>query len=84
MKKIKKMAAGGAAVDCKKNPDEPKCKQTFGKRGLSSNAKKGIGAAVAGVAAVVANKKYGLVDKFKEKLGINKKGGAVKRTAKRK
>lgn len=83
MKKIKKMAAGGTTVDCKKNPDEPKCKQTYGKRGLSSGAKKGIGAAVAGVAALVANKKYGLVDKAKQALGM-KKGGTVKRTAKKK
>ena len=83
MKKIKKMAAGGAAVDCKKNPDEPKCKQTFGKRGLSSNAKKAIVGTAAGIGALVANKKYGLVDKAKQALGM-KKGGTVKRTAKKK
>ena len=83
MKKIKKMAAGGAAVDCKKNPDEPKCKQTFGKRGLSSNAKKAIIGTAAGIGALVANKKYGLVDKAKQALGM-KKGGTVKRTAKKK
>lgn len=83
MKKIKKMAAGGAAADCKKNPDEPKCKQTFGKRGLSSNAKKAIIGTAAGIGALVANKKYGLVDKAKQALGM-KKGGTVKRTAKKK
>ena len=41
----------------------------------------GLGALIGGIKA---NKKYGLIDQAKEKLGINKKGGAVKRTAKKK
>jgi hypothetical protein len=40
----------------------------------------GAGALIGGLAA---NKKYGLVDKAKKALGM-KKGGAVKRTAKKK
>jgi hypothetical protein len=45
--------------------------------------KKVAGAAAAGVAGMVANKKYGLVDKAKQALGM-KKGGSVKRTMKKK
>ena len=41
----------------------------------------GLGALIGGVKL---NKKYGLVDKAKEKLGINKKGGTIKRIAKKK
>jgi hypothetical protein len=40
----------------------------------------GAGALIGGLAA---NKKYGLVDKAKQALGM-KKGGSVKRTAKKK
>ena len=48
---------------------------------------KGVAKVAAGTAAVIgglaANKKYGLVDKAKQALGM-KKGGTIKRTAKKK
>jgi hypothetical protein len=55
----------------------------YGKRSVPSAVKKVAGAAAAGVAGIVANKKYGLVDKAKQALGM-KKGGSVKRTMKKK
>lgn len=83
MKKIKKMATGGGADPCAGKPKKPGCYQEFGKRGLPSGVKKAIGWTAAGIAGLVANKKYGLVDKAKQALGM-KKGGTVKRTAKKK
>jgi len=55
----------------------------YGKRGVSDGVKKAGAAVLAGGAAMIANKKYGLVDKAKQALGM-KKGGTVKRTAKKK
>ncbi len=55
----------------------------YGKRGVSDGVKKAGAAVLAGGAAIIANKKYGLVDKAKQALGM-KKGGTVKRTAKKK
>jgi hypothetical protein len=55
----------------------------YGKRGIPDAVKKVGAAAIAGGAAMIANKKFGLVDKAKKALGM-KKGGAVKRTAKKK
>ena len=37
-------------------------------------------AAIAGGAAMIANKKFGLVDKAKKALGMKSKCGTVKRT----
>lgn len=60
-----------------------KTKRVFSKKEIA----KGVAGAAIGTAAVigglVANKKYGLVDKAKKALGM-KKGGTVKRTAKKK
>ena len=55
----------------------------YGKRGVSDGVKKAGAAVLAGGAAMIANKKYGLVDKAKQALGM-KKGGTVKRIAKKK
>jgi hypothetical protein len=55
----------------------------FGKRSIPEGVKKAGAAVLAGGAAMIANKKYGLVDKAKQALGM-KKGGTVKRTAKKK
>lgn len=55
----------------------------YGKRGVPAGVKKAGAAVLAGGAAMIANKKYGLVDKAKQALGM-KKGGAVKRTIKKK
>jgi hypothetical protein len=55
----------------------------YGKRGIPDAVKKVGAAAIAGGAAMIANKKFGLVDKAKQALGM-KKGGTVKRTAKKK
>ena len=55
----------------------------YGKRSVPDVVKKVAGAAAAGVAGVIADKKFGLVDKAKQALGM-KKGGTVKRTAKKK
>ena len=55
----------------------------YGKRGVSDGVKKAGAAVLAGGAAMIANKKYGLVDKAKQALGM-KKGGTVKRTTKKK
>jgi hypothetical protein len=72
----------GGSKQC--GPDEPNCKKTYGKRSVPSAVKKVGAALVTGTAALVANKKFGLVDKAKKALGIQKKGGAIKRTAKKK
>lgn len=61
-----------------------KTKRVFSAGEIGKNVAKvgaGLGALIGGIKA---NKKYGLIDQVKEKLGINKKGGAVKRTAKKK
>jgi hypothetical protein len=55
----------------------------YGKRGVSDGVKKAGAAVLAGGAAMIANKKFGLVDKAKQALGM-KKGGTVKRIAKKK
>ena len=55
----------------------------YGKRGVSDGVKKAGAAVLDGGAAMIANKKYGLVDKAKQALGM-KKGGTVKRIAKKK
>ncbi len=71
----------GGSKECK--PDDPKCKKTYGKRSVPPIVKRvGVGLA-AGTAALIADKKYGLVDKAKQAFGL-KKGGVVKRTAKKK
>jgi hypothetical protein len=55
----------------------------YGRRSIPEAVKKVGAAAIAGGAAMIANKKYGLVDKAKQALGM-KKGGTVKRTTKKK
>jgi len=55
----------------------------YGKRGIPDAVKKVGAAAIAGGAAMIANKKFGLVDKAKQALGM-KKGGTVKRATKKK
>jgi hypothetical protein len=50
---------------------------------VKDGVKKAGAAVLAGGAAMIANKKYGLVDKAKQALGM-KKGGTVKRTMKKK
>ena len=57
--------------------------QSFGQRSIPEGVKKGMAVLGTGITAFLANKKFGLVDKAKEKLGL-KKGGAVKRTMKKK
>jgi hypothetical protein len=57
----------------------------YGKRGIPEGVKnvlKGVGATALGVGAYV--KKEAIKAFAKDKLGIQKKGGAVKRTAKKK
>lgn len=83
MKKIKKMATGGGADPCAGKPKKPGCYKQYGKRSIPPIVKKIGTAAAAGTAAILANKKYGLVDKAKEALGL-KKGGAVKKTIRKK
>ena len=60
-----------------------KTKRVFSKKEIA----KGVAKVAAGTAVLIgglaANKKYGLVDKAKKALGM-KKGGTVKRTAKKK
>jgi hypothetical protein len=58
-------------------------KRVFSGEEIAKGAAKiagGIGALIGGVKL---NKKYGLVDKTKEALGIQRKGGSVKRTVKK-
>ena len=50
----------------------------YGRRSVPEGVKKVLGAVATGTAAVLANKKFGLVDKAKEAMGM-KKGGTVKR-----
>jgi len=50
----------------------------YGRRSIPEGVKKVVGAVATGTAAVLANKKFGLVDKAKEAMGL-KKGGAVKK-----
>ena len=67
----------------KKNCNAGKTKRVFS----AGEIGRGVAKVAAGTAAVIgglaANKKYGLVDKAKQALGM-KKGGTVKRTAKKK
>jgi len=71
----------GGSKQC--GPDDPKCKKTYGKRSVPPIVKKVGAGLAAGTAALIADKKYGLVDKAKKAFGM-KKGGTIKRTAKKK
>lgn len=57
--------------------------QKFGKRSIPQGVKKAVGALATGAAAVIANNKFGLVDKAKTAMGM-KKGGTVNRITKKK
>ena len=68
----------------KKNCNAGKTKRVFSGAEIAKGAAKvgaGIGAIIGGIKA---NNKFGLIDKAKEKLGMQKKGGAVKKTVKKK
>lgn len=78
-----------AADGKKKKRRKQKCGAGKTKRVFSGEEiAKGVAKVGAGLGALIggikANQKYGFVDKAKEKLGINKKGGAVKRSTKKK
>jgi len=78
------MAEGGSTTDeCfdgggRKRGKGCKSVTKYGRRSIPEPVKKIAGAAAAGVGAVLANKKFGLVEKAKEAMGL-KKGGSVKR-----
>tara|TARA_R110000868_G_scaffold194332_1_gene439730 strand:- start:1604 stop:1918 length:315 start_codon:yes stop_codon:yes gene_type:complete len=57
--------------------------QSFGKRSIPQGVKNVITGAAVSTAAILADKKYKLVDKAKEALGL-KKGGSVKTNMKKK
>lgn len=77
------MVAGKPKKKRKQNCNAGKIKRVLSSGEIAKGAAKvvtGIGTLISGIKL---NKKYGLVDKAKEKLGL-KKGGAVKRTMKKK
>jgi len=67
----------------KKNCNAGKTKRVFSAGEIGRGAAKVAAGAGALIGGLAANKKYGLVDKAKQALGM-KKGGSVKRTAKKK
>jgi hypothetical protein len=100
IKPIKRYEAGGVSDDAcmeeymaadgkKRRRRKQKCgagktKRVFSGAEIAKGAAKvgaGIGAIIGGIKA---NNKFGLIEKAKEKLGMQKKGGAVKKTIKKK
>ena len=82
IRSMKSYKAGGNTDTCFDGGGK-KCKKPRTIRVMSPKEKAGLGAKIAGatgavIGGIAANKKYGLIDKLKEKLNL-KKGGPVKK-----